>query len=161
MNAIARGAAPLDPGGAPRHVGAMVAATERKLAWIVLAILACVALIGFGQGLLHALAATPRTGAVEGGGAVVAPLGVAPRDAGAALPLDEARVHEIAREEADAAIARARPPARKARTPEPEAEDADDAAPSARPPVTDIVPPTPLATPPATPQNTPSNPDQH
>ena len=137
----------------------MLAATDRKLAWIVLAILACVALIGFGQGLLHALAAAPRPIAAEGG-ALAAPLGVAPRDAREALPLDEARVHEIAREEADAAIARARPAARKARVPEPEADDSDGPTPPAGPPVTGIAPPAPLATPPATPQNAPSNPDR-
>ena len=85
-------------------------ATERKLAWIVLAILACTALIGFGNGLRSALAA-PRTSLPgETAGASLAP-GAAPREAGSAATLDEARVHEIAREEADAALSRVKPAA--------------------------------------------------
>lgn len=111
-------------------------ATERKLAWIVLAILVCVALIGFDQGLKAALAAPRATLPGETAGAVVA--GALPREAGAPAPLDEARVHEIAREEADAALVRAKPAPRKVRVapvedPADSKDDDDTPPPSAAP----------------------------
>ena len=134
----------------------MAPATDRKLAWLVLAILACVALIGFTHGLKGALAG-PRILPGETAGAVATAAGAPARDAATGLPLDEARVHEIAREEADAALARARPAA--PRRPRPAAQDdADDAdEPQAAAPVTPLTPP--VATPPAAPQDQPSNPD--
>jgi hypothetical protein len=99
------------------------AATDRRLAWLVLAILACVALIGFGRGLSQALSArAPQPG--ESSALLASPSSVQPRDASSPAPLDEARVHEIAREEADAALTRARPAPRKPRA-EPEADDDD------------------------------------
>jgi hypothetical protein len=82
------------------------AATDRRLAWLVLAILVCVALISFGRGLSQALGARPAQPG-ESSALLAAPSSVQPRDASSPAPLDEARVHEIAREEADAALARA------------------------------------------------------
>ena len=124
------------------------ASTQPKLAWLVLAIVACVAAIGFEQGLKSALAA-PRAALPGETAAGAAAAGVAPRIAGAPEPLDEARVHEIAREEADAAIARAKPAPKKPKIAP--VEDPEDAAADAAPPA---------ATPPASPQDQPSNPDQ-
>ena len=122
-------------------------ATERKLAWIVLAILVCVALIGFDQGLKSALAAPRAALPGETGAAAVA--GALPREAGTPAPLDEARVHEIAREEADAALVRAKPAPRKVRVApvEDPADSKDD----------DDTPP-PAAAPAAPPQDAPSAP---
>lgn len=117
----------------------VVAATERKLAWIVLAILLCVAVIGFDQGLKSALAA-PRSALPGETAAGVAATGAVPREAGAPALLDEARVHEIAREEADAALARAKPAPRKVHVAPVEnpadssGQDADEPPPSASAP---------------------------
>lgn len=127
------------------------AAAQRRLAWIVLAILACVALIGFGQGLFHALGAAPARSPAQDGAAPLSTTGVRAREASALPLLDEARVRQIAREEAEAALGRARP--RKPRAVQP--SDADDAA-SSDPAGAPI--PAPLATPPAAPADPPFNP---
>ncbi len=141
----------------PVRVARMVAvATERKLAWIVLAILACTAVIGFGNGLRSALA-SPRTSLPGETAAAVLATGAAPRDATAATALDEARVHEIAREEADAAVARAKPaaPRKPKSTPvESPASDTPDA------PIPYTSPASGAATAPASPQDPLSNPDR-
>ncbi len=110
------------------------AATDRRLAWLVLAILVSVALIGFSRGLVQALTGAR---AAQGGDAAATLLSTsraAPRDASSPAPLDEARVHEIAREEADAALARAKPPARKPRAePQPDTDDGDTGGDDVRP----------------------------
>ena len=129
--------------------GMVATATERKLAWIVLAILVCVALIGFDQGLKSALAA-PRSALPGETAAGIAAIGAAPREAGAPALLDEARVHEIAREEADAALVRAKPAPRKVHVapvedPAASSDDADTPPPPsvAPAPAQDAGPPAP------------------
>ncbi len=127
------------------------AAGQRRLAWIVLAILACVALIGFGQGLFRVLGAAPARPAAQDGAAPLDTTGVRAREASALPLLDEARVRQIAREEAEAALARARPHKPRAAAP-----SADDAAAPSDP--NGAPAPPPLATPPAAPADPPFNP---
>ena len=127
------------------------AAAQRRLAWIVLAILACVALIGFGQGLFRVLGAASATRTAQDAAAPLSTTGVRAREASALPLLDEARVRQIAREEAEAALARVRP--RKPRAAQPTSEDDAAASDPAGAPV-----PPPLATPPAAPADPPFNP---
>ena len=118
---------------------------DRRAAWILVAALGLVALIGFGQGLKRALDA-PRPAQVSAGVDPVrdpvpnaSPLSTGP-------VLDEARVRQIAREEAGVLIA----PRRKAAVAAaPEPDSADAAAPM-------TTTPAPPSTGPATPSTPPS-----
>ncbi len=105
---------------------------DGRAAWILLTVLALTAVIGFEQGLVRALAAAKDAGPAATSDASREPVPSAQPLASA--PLDEAQVRQIARQEAEAALARAKP---KKAAPA-ETDDAGD--PAASPP--------PLAVPP-------------
>ena len=80
---------------------------DGRSAWILLTVLALTAVVGFEQGLVRALAA-----AKDAGPAAAADPGREPVPSAqplASAPLDEAQVRLIARQEAEAALARSRP----------------------------------------------------
>lgn len=112
-------------------------------------VLALTALIGFGQGLAQALRA-PRPEQVSAG--VDPSRDPVPNAHALAGPvLDEARVRQIAREEASAAFGAAR---KKAAAPKPSTDEdaaSDDARPAAPVAVTPPATPPPLTTPAAPP----------
>ena len=103
-----------------------MARLDRRTAQILVVVLALVAVIGFGQGLAQALKA-PRPEQVAAG---VDPSRDPVPNAAALTgpPLDEARVRQIAREEAAAALGATRRKA--APTPKDDDDGADDSAPA-------------------------------
>ena len=105
---------------------------DGRAAWILLTVLALTAVVGFEQGLVRALSAAKDAGPAASADPNREPVPNAQPLASA--PLDEAQVRVIARQEAEAALARSKP---KKAAPA-ESDDAGDV--SASPP--------PLAVPP-------------
>ena len=120
-----------------------------RTATFILIALALVAVIGFGQGLSHAFTAPRPEEALQSvGDPARDPVPLAKAMTGPVL--DEARVRQIAREEADAALARSRP--KKAAPKEEDVDDRDAAAPmSAAPKPVEPAPASAPSTPPASP----------
>ena len=103
-----------------------MAKLDRRAAWLLFGILTMMAVLSFGQGLVHALSAPRPEQPAAGVDPSRDPI---PRASALTGPvLDEARVREIAREEATAAAAVVR---KRAAPPPPKAEprDVDAAAP--------------------------------
>lgn len=105
---------------------------DGRAAWILLTVLALTAVVGFEQGLVRALSAARDAGPAAAADASREPVPSAQPLASA--PLDEAQVRQIARQEAEAALSRAKP--RKAAPVE--ADDANE-GPASPPPL--AVPP--------------------
>ena len=110
---------------------------DGRAAWILLTVLALTAVVGFEQGLVRALAAAKDAGPAAAADPNREPVPSAQPLASA--PLDEAQVRTIARQEAEAALARSRP---KKAAPV-ESDDAGDAGDAAAP-----MPAPPVAGPP-------------
>ena len=103
---------------------------DRRSAWILLAVLALVAVIGLEQGVIHGLAAVRTDAAAQT--ADQAEREPVPRAVPLSTPsLDEPTVRRIAREEAEAAIVRSRP---KKAAPAPDTTPDDAASDAAAPP---------------------------
>ena len=80
---------------------------DGRAAWILLTVLALTAVVGFEQGLVRALSAAKDAGPAASADPNREPVPSAQPLASA--PLDEAQVRVIARQEAEAALARSRP----------------------------------------------------
>lgn len=115
---------------------------DRRAAWLLVAVLAMVAVVGFGQGLARALNAPRPEQAAAGVDPSRDPVPNASPLTGPVL--DEARVRQIAREEASAALGAAR----KKAAPKPAEVDPDAAAPMTTVPSIPVTP-APTLPPPA------------
>lgn len=102
-----------------------MAILDRRAAWLLFGVLALTALVGFSQGLARALSSPRPESAAVGVDPVRDPV---PNASPLSAPvLDEARIRQIAREEATAALGA--PARKKAAAPKPEEQDEDAAAP--------------------------------
>ena len=102
-----------------------MAKLDSRAVWLLAVVLGLTALVGFSQGLVHALEAPRPEQAAAGVDPRRDPVPNASALSGAAL--DEDRVRQIAREEAVAALGATR---RKAAAPAEKAQEADDIAPA-------------------------------
>lgn len=109
----------------------MAARSSPSVRYLVV-VLALVAVCGFAQGVVHALNA-PRTETAAAGddpGRDPVPLA---KPLAAGVVLDEARVRQIAREEADAAMTRARPKKAVVKDDDEATADTDASTPAVKP----------------------------
>ena len=128
-----------------------MARLDKGAARLLAVVLGLVALIGFGQGLAQALKA-PRPEQVEAG--VDPSRDPVPNAAALSGPaMDEARVRQIAREEATAALSAARK--RAAPTPKAQDDSSEDDAPAHAAAPTEVTPVSPVTVPTAPAATTP------
>lgn len=124
-----------------------MAILDRRAAWLLFGVLALTALVGFSQGLVRALGAPRPEAAAAGVDPVRDPVPNASPLTGPVL--DEARIRQIAREEASAALGAGAAARRKAAAARTEEEDEDAAAPmstAGAPAVPALPPPSPAPT---------------
>ncbi len=121
-----------------------MAKLDGRAAWILLTVLALTAVLGFEQGLVRALSV-----AKDAGPAAADPNRepVPSAQPLASAPLDEAQVRQIARQEAEAALARAKPKKAAPVDTDDAADGADAPTPLAAPPVSAPAPASPAGTP--------------